>query len=713
MPPIIPPAPPQHRAGGTTFDFDKMEAEYQAEKQRQDQSQRISVDAPEADKTSALGAAGLGALDGLSFGFDDEIGSGLASVIPGIGKRSIWDGASLSDAFNANVEAYRQTKDDAWDEHPAAYIGGGVASALAPWGAASRIVSGGRGIVKAVQGMDEAAQLAAKAKILKAAKEGAKGGAIYGFGSDEGGITDRLDGAALGAAGGAVAGAGLQALGSGAAKVANPVLEKLSPKLADSRFAASQAGNPHVVADAQVSADLSKLVQTMIATPAKAKLTSKAQRRILLDRVSDLERSYLPVEEINALDVPPSVKARLKAAMAKRHLLSDEEVSALADGTPAGDAVADGIAKARRLRAYVADVTGEGATGAGKVMAEAIGSAAGWKLGGPMGGAAGSILGRVIAPTGAKDAAKAATDLAAKARAFAKLPEVVAAKEANGGDGLSRLASDALDAPYIAKQTARQEADRLAAEGRKVGIANARDNVTPSGGWRGLVYERTGLLPADQDAGALAALKDGAISPEQFRAFLDAPDQLMEGNAGNALVDRLAHMADNGRLKRDPKWTPAPSETARSIAPVVREGPWSSLSDVPQELEDEALTAFLSANPGATASVQVSDGKLIVAADLEALPAATATTIRNPISYLAAAEGNQRRVSDTLASVHGNADLGDGDREILASAVAAIGSTSSKAKAQELATDALDRLPQTYRDYGRSILSPLVAQVKK
>jgi hypothetical protein len=700
------PSPSSAPRRATDFDFGKMEAEYQAQQRSQG---RTYANAPAAEKTTALGAAGLGAIDGLSFGFDDEVGSGLASIIPGIGKRSIWDGSSLSDAFDANVDAYRKTKDAAWNEHPAAYIGGGVASALVPFGAAGKLVAGGRGIVKAVQGLEEASQLATKAKLLKAAIEGAKAGAVYGAGSDTGNPLDRLDGAALGAIGGAVGGAGLQALGTGAAKAVNPVLEKLSPKLADARFASSQAGNPHVVTDAAVSADLDKLVRTMTAAPAKAKLNSKAQRRILLDRVSELERSYLPVEEINALDVPPSVKTRLTAAMAKRHLLSDAEVSAIADGTPAGDAVAEGIAKVRRLRAYVADVNGEGGSGAGKVLAEAVGSAAGWKLGGPIGGAAGSVLGRLAAPSGAKDAAKAATDLAAKARAFSKLPEVLAAKEAGnaGGDGLSRLAAEALDARYLAKQSARLEAERLAAEGHKVGIANARDNVKPSGGWRGLVYERTGLLPADQDAGALAALNDGAISPEQFDAFLNAPDKLMAGNSGNALTDRLAHMADNGRLKRDPKWQPQATAT---VAPVVREGNWSSIMDVPQDVQDEALQAFLSANPGATAAMSTDDaGRLVVSVDPEASQAA----IRNPIAYRATADANQRRVSDTLAAVHGNGDLGDGDREILASTVAELGSTSSKAKAQALASDAIDRLPETHRPYARSILLPLVSQVKK
>lgn len=559
--PSLPPVSPSGPSGpGPRFDakwLADQEAAYQAEQADRRRTHVGDGPPPTAIKTSAPEAFGLGAIDSLSFGFDDEVGSGLAAVIPGIGKKSIWDGSSLSDAYGANVEAYRKEKDQAWQDHPYAYAGGGLATALVPIGAASKLVTGGKGIAKALSAATETEHLATKAKLLKSAKDGAVAGAAYGFGSDTGNPLDRLDGAAFGGVAGAIGGAGLQAGGTLAAKAVAPVVDRALPKVAQARFAASQADNPHVLTDAQVSDDLDKLVRTMMTGGAKAKLNSKSQRKVLLDRVSDLERSYLPIEEVNALDLPPSVKARLKAAMAKRHLISDEEVSALADGTPVGEAVSNAIAKARRLRAYVADVTGEG-RGMGNLIAEAAGSAAGWKLGGPIGGAAGGVLGRSLSPSGASEAAKAAIDLASKAAKFRKLPEVLAAKEASETGALNRLVSEALDAPYLAKQ----EAERLASEGRKVGIANARDNVKPAGGFRGLLYDRIGLMPDQQDAGALAALKDGVITPEQFDAFLSSPEKLMHGNMGNHLSDRLAHMAETGKLKRDPDWSPPAKATA-------------------------------------------------------------------------------------------------------------------------------------------------------
>lgn len=555
-----PPANPDTSSPSGTRHFSdewvqRQEADYQ--RSLQDAQEAIADPANKPEQTTTLGAAGLGALDGATFGFDDELGSGLAAVIPGIGKRSIWDGSSLSDAYASNVKAYRGEKDAAWNEHPWAYGAGSIVGGLVP-------------ISRAGKAAMLAKDLTLGQRVKTAATVGAKAGAAYGAGSDTGGIADRLDGAASGAALGAIGGAAFQGAASGAAKAANPVLEKLMPKLAQDRFARLQADNPHSLTDAQVSDDLSKMVQTMLSAKAKQNLKpNKDQERVLLSRVDDLERSYLPSDELKALDLAPSVKARLQTAMAKRHLLSEAEVSALRDGTPAGDAVAEGIAKARRLRAYVAEVSGSD-KGAGRLLSEAFGSAAGWKLGGPMGGAAGSVAGRLLTPSGSRQAARAALDLAAQAPKFAQLPEVAAARETQAvTDSLSRVAAEALDAPYLAKQAADAEAERLAQEGRKVSIANARDDVKPSGGWRGLIYARTGLPPSQQDAGALAALKDGHISPEQFQAFLDAPDKLMVRNAGNALVDRLDDMATKGKLKRDPEWKPREPEWPTSTSPML------------------------------------------------------------------------------------------------------------------------------------------------
>lgn len=601
---------------------------------------RMPAQDPQAqgpDKTTAEQAGVLGFGDSAAFGFLDEAGA-VADTILGGNKRTIWDGSSFREAYDENVAANRDTLSSALDEHPVAYAAGGIGGALIPLSRAG----------KAAVALD---------KLKDATVIGAKAGAAYGFGSDTGSITERLDGAATGAAIGAGSALGLSAGARAAAKAASPLVERLAPKLAQARFEKRQLRNAFAKVDAGVSDDLDKIVQNLLADSGKRKLKpTKTQARTLLSRVSDLENSYLPSAEVNALDLPPSVKARLDTAMAKRHLLSNEEVSALRDGTPAGEAVAEGITKARRLRAYVSEVSGhEGRTG--RFLSEAIGSAAGWKLGGPIGGAAGSVVGRMAAPSAVNASAKAALDLAAKAPKFAKLPEVIASREAEGaGDSLARLSAEALDAPYLARKQAAADSEKLQREARDALIKNHRDDVRPSGGYRGLIYENTGLLPSQQDAGALKALNDGAITQDQFDAFLNAPDRLMEGKAGLAIMDRLGDLAERGTLKRDPKWKPpAPQGEADGIY----------------------------------------------------------STIRNPDAYRATAKANQQRVSDTLQAVQSKDGLGDTDREALASAVTAIGNTSSRTDAEAIAAKALGKLTGDVQEYGRSVLSPLVAQVKR
>jgi len=447
---------------------------------------------------------------------------------------------------------------------------------------------------------------------------------------------------------------------------------------------------------------------------AKRKL-SKAQQSTLLSRIDDLEASYLPVEEIKALDLPPSVKSRLQAAMAKRHLLSDNEVQSLRDGTPAGDAVAEAIEKSRRLRAYVPEGRNASGSRLAATMGDAIGSTAGWKLGGPIGGAVGGSIGRAaLSRMGARQA-KEALALAEKAPSFAKLPEVAAAKAArkDGGDGLSRLSRDALDASYNAEKAAQQEAERLTNDGRKVAIANARDDVKPSGGWRGTIYERTGLLPSQQDAGALKALNDGAISPDQFQAYLDDPSKLMAGNAGNALIDRLGSMADDGVLKRDPKWSPAPvsSRIGREAAQAAfdeADALWRQAQDA-----DAALFEQTGLDRTQRPTAPAVEEAFATKREQAQRSLQEATTVRNPAAYAATAKANQQRVTDTLSAVREDRSLSDHARETLATAITAIGNTSSRETAQAVATDALDRLSSNHRELGRSLLSPLVGQIKK
>lgn len=710
-PPPVPaaaPAPeapdPAGMADGYPSDLDPMTDEWFAEQERQYQAS-IGNPPPE-DRESGMGIGDLvagrrpeqsndlqsmliGAGDAVTFGFLDEAGA-VADMLTGMGKGSenIWTSDKpLSEIYSHNRDLNRAKLRMVEGEDPGMFLAGNIAGGLAPVGGGIASAAKARG---------------ALAKLKAGAKAGAAYGAAYGFGSDEGNPLERLDGAAWGAAGGAIGGAALGTAAHAGEAALSPLAQKLFPKLAEAKFAREQAGNPHRLTDAKVADDLDKLVQTMMVDGARRKL-SKGQRATLLSRVDDLEASYLPRAEVKSLDLPPSVKARLDTAMAKRQLLSDAEVQSLRDGTPAGDAVADGIEKARRLRAYVSEASGT--RNAGSFLAEAVGSAAGFKVAGPIGSAVGGRIGRAAVRSEDR-AAKEALALADKAPQFAKLPEVQAAREA-AGDGLTRLSADAMDASYNASKAAEAEAARLETEGRKVAVRNARDNIRPSGGWRGLIYDRVGLLPREQDAAALSALNDGAISPEQFQAYLDEPGKLMSGNAGNALIDRMAAYADSGRLKRDPKWTPRP--VLPREAELLRE--LDELDPVRVTLADgtssrDSELGLLQERPDDLARVTAIRGELD---KLRSQPAG----VRNPLAYTATANANQARVTDTLSAVRGQADLAHADRETIATAVAAIGNTSSREDAQRIATDALGRLGADRQSYARSVLSPLIEQIRR
>lgn len=645
---------------------------------------------PAADKTTGIEAGVLGAVDGLTFGFGDELDAAIGSVLGGEGYKTVWDGDGFSSAFNSNVSRNRELLADAQHEHPLAYIGGGVAGGILP-------------ITGAVGGAAKAAT--ALGKLKSATKTGAAYGAAYGAGSATGNPLDRLDDVAIGAGIGAAGGAGLHLAAKGGSAALSPLARKVLPKLSEAQFAKEQALNPHLLTDANVADDLDKLVQTMMVDGAKRKL-SASQRSALVSRIDDLEASYLPREEVKALDLPPSVKARLNTAMAKRHLLSQDELQSLRDGTPAGEAVADGIEKARRLRAYVAETSGSRTAG-GSFLGEALGSAVGWKAAGPIGGALGGRIGRA-AMRSEGQAAKEALALADKAPKFAKLPEVQAVKEANGsGDSLARMSALALDKKYLASKAAETEAARLEAEGRKVATANARDNIVPSGGWRGLIYERTGLRPAEQDAGALAALNDGAISPEQFDAYLTDPAVLMRGNAGNSLIDRLAAYADSGRVNRDPKWSPRPMLSRE--ADLMRE--LDEIDPVRGSLADgvplrDSEAGMLDSRPADLERAHA------IRSELSRLRSEGAG-VRNPIAYKATAEANQQRVTDALSTVQSRSDLPDIERENLASAVAAIGNTSSRETAERIIAETVERMGENNRASARTFLAPLAQQIRR
>lgn len=159
---------------------------------------------------SAMTAAGLGAAQGLTLNFGDEIGgaiqAGLGSVLPeSMGGYRSEDKRSLVDRYRDERDSFRQENDAAQKAHGTAYgigqVAGGLATAALP-------VSGGAiatGVkLGAAAGLGGSEADLTRGDVVGAAKDTAKGAAI--------GLAGGAAGAALGKALPAAA-AGLQKVG--------------------------------------------------------------------------------------------------------------------------------------------------------------------------------------------------------------------------------------------------------------------------------------------------------------------------------------------------------------------------------------------------------------------------------------------------------------------------------------------------------------------
>lgn len=169
--------------------------------------------APPRPKKSDWESLGRGALEGLSFGFDDEIGAGISALMGG--------------DFGQTLAESRRLKSEAREDNPWAYgigtIGGALPTAVIPGGAIARGVQGG-------------------GRVLQAMKAGAGAGAAYGglagAGYADGGLADRGVGAAAGAGLGAALGGAFPLLGAGFGAAAKPVRDAVAARVNPRGYAA-------------------------------------------------------------------------------------------------------------------------------------------------------------------------------------------------------------------------------------------------------------------------------------------------------------------------------------------------------------------------------------------------------------------------------------------------------------------------------------------
>jgi hypothetical protein len=138
-------------------------------------------------------------------------------------------------------------------------------------------------------------------------------------------------------------------------------------------------------------------------------------------------------------------------------------------------------------------------------------------------------------------------------------------------------AVDLARAAKAAQATAKAKAAAArASQAQQIGTSNdlmsrrmEASTVVPNGGFRGMIYQNTGLTQPAQDAGLLRMVMNKEIQPEDVTRIMQDPNSLKRGGstAGLKLMDRLGQMADQGILQRDPNWTaPEPQQAQQNAA---------------------------------------------------------------------------------------------------------------------------------------------------
>lgn len=157
---------------------------------------------PEVSKERAFMRGGI---DTVTLGGDDELYGAGKAVDYLFGQA---EGDSFYDAYVRGKNARTAEKDAALYHRPGYYIGGQIVGGLAtaPMGGAAANAARGVGLLRG-------------GSLVRGLQTGAVTGGVYGFNSDEGGVTDRLDGLATGAAFGTAAAGVVGSVANGARRL--------------------------------------------------------------------------------------------------------------------------------------------------------------------------------------------------------------------------------------------------------------------------------------------------------------------------------------------------------------------------------------------------------------------------------------------------------------------------------------------------------------
>jgi GNAT superfamily N-acetyltransferase len=244
------------------------------------------------------------------------------------------------------------------------------------------------------------------------------------------------------------------------------------------------------------------------------------------------------------------------------------------------------------------------------------------------------------------------------------------------------------EAQRAAQAAVRAEAARLRVEQeqrrretRETGLRLLKDDIVndrvPGGGFLRSIYDTHGLKPSQITIGLNSLRNDGVIDAATMEAFLLDSNQLMEGNTGNRILDRLVRMADAGKISRDPDWKPQQAQAAPQATPGQ-----------PQQAAPQPTMT------SATRQAPMDE--------------------RRRIAYEQQARANQERVSNTIMAIQSDARIPEAIKPRLLEAAALIGKTNNKQEAQAVA-DGVDKalsFDTGLKMIAQSYLQPLVDQIR-
>ena len=214
--------------------------------------------APQAQPESQISTAVRQAAQGATFGLADEAASGLQA-----GYDTITKGVPFGQAYEANLIANRAQDAAEVQANPLTAVGSNVV------GAVPTLLVGGAATPKLVQSLTNFASRGLFNAITTSAGTGAVSGALYGFGSGEGGLQNRIDSAIQAGKLGSLAGA----FGAAAARPVASLLARaqrlVGRKVAQTAPSAAQTA-PQAAAQAPVAAGTISRAPTIKAQTAPA-----------------------------------------------------------------------------------------------------------------------------------------------------------------------------------------------------------------------------------------------------------------------------------------------------------------------------------------------------------------------------------------------------------------------------------------------------------